>query len=389
MEFLVLTIAAFTFLLAAMSVNLVRLARGRERLGRRIEWRVAEVALVVLLPLTVVDFSAPEGYEDRGALTRACCLPTTFAVEHVWSLFVWVLLMGLAVMIGSGRRPRLPPLVEVLIDCTLLIGVVINAAVAYHLVAGSPAPREITEEDYARALCGNLSIALVLWCNLIDAYYRGQSWAIARGDTRGISARGGHDDGAWTTATPVSFGARVLGLGAALLGPRRVAWLVLACAPFFALVTAAMTLFGQRPDGLVLAFTQTYYRGFSELTAACANVDCGGHYLCSVAAKGHLGFVGTFRLGRRRGAWIACNRQLLVANAFEELLAERAPGAHRWVRRRYDRVGGRVRRHKRHLARPWLSDLIFAGMKPLEWGFLVALYACDPEPETRIACQYI
>ena len=80
------------------------------------------------------------------------------------------------------------------------------------------------------------------------------------------------------------------------------------------------------------------------------------------------------------------NRQLLVANAFEDLLAERLPGVHRRLRHVYDAYGYPIARHIRtRLA----ADLVYVLMKPLEYFFVIVLYLFDTAPENRIAVQYL
>ena len=37
---------------------------------------------------------------------------------------------------------------------------------------------------------------------------------------------------------------------------------------------------------------------------------------------------------------------------------------------------------------PYAADVIYLLMKPLEWLFLIVLYAVDVHPEDRIAVQY-
>ncbi|MBN1610711.1 MAG: hypothetical protein JW940_29040 [Polyangiaceae bacterium] len=112
--------------------------------------------------------------------------------------------------------------------------------------------------------------------------------------------------------------------------------------------------------------------------------DC--HYLCTVAARGHARIVRPLRLGRRHGRPILVNRQLAVANAFEDLLRERWPRFGAWARRIYDRLGPDICRFIRS---PWLSDAVYVGMKPLEWGFYVAPLVFDPgPPEVRIDRMY-
>jgi hypothetical protein len=74
-----------------------------------------------------------------------------------------------------------------------------------------------------------------------------------------------------------------------------------------------------------------------------------------------------------------------VANAFEDLLAERLPRLHRGVRAAYDRWGYPL---SVHITTPRAADLTYRLMKPAEWAFLTILYLCDAHPERRIARQY-
>lgn len=93
-------------------------------------------------------------------------------------------------------------------------------------------------------------------------------------------------------------------------------------------------------------------------------------------------------MGKGRGR-IICNRQLLIANAFEELIQERMPNSHRMIRRGYDRIGDMVHRYYGLFRIKWVSDLTYLLMKPLELFFLACLYAFDRKPENRIAVQYL
>ncbi len=111
--------------------------------------------------------------------------------------------------------------------------------------------------------------------------------------------------------------------------------------------------------------------------------DC--HYLCTVAARGHPWLVGPERLGRRRGKIIVVNRQLAVANAFEDLLHERWPRFGRAARTSYDRVGLPLSAWIRH---PVASDLVFVAMLPAQAGFELFLRAFDRHPEARIDRMY-
>jgi hypothetical protein len=164
--------------------------------------------------------------------------------------------------------------------------------------------------------------------------------------------------------------------------------LLLLCVPFFAVLDGFLILFGQQPDSIIRAFTDTYYRGFSQLTAQCDNISCGGHYLCSVAAKGSKKMVKPKRLGIRNGALILCNRQLLVANAFEHMIEKRFPKLHKNIRKCYDCVGDSIHKNYTVYNHKIVSNTIYVLMKPLEWLFILTLYTLEIKPENNIEKQY-
>ena len=116
------------------------------------------------------------------------------------------------------------------------------------------------------------------------------------------------------------------------------------------------------------------------------NVEMDEHYLCTVAAGGHEKIVKPIRMGERHGHRIVVNRQLLIANAFEQVLEEKTPKMHRTIRNFYDKHGYPIARHIRTKT---MADVVYFLMKPLEWIFLIVLYMTDPRPENRIATQYI
>lgn len=154
--------------------------------------------------------------------------------------------------------------------------------------------------------------------------------------------------------------------------------------PLAAVLEIVLILCGQGVDGTVQAFTQTADWTFSQQLPP-PPLEYQGHYLCTVAAGGHRKLVRPLRLGHRRGAVIVVNRQLAVANAFEELLQERLPCLHRRVRQFYDTHGYPL---SQKITTPFRADLVYLLMKPLEWLFVVVLYLFDLAPECRIARQY-
>ena len=163
-------------------------------------------------------------------------------------------------------------------------------------------------------------------------------------------------------------------------------WLaVLVALPTLALVVLVLMLFGQQPDSMIKAWTNTADWAFSQKIPP-QNLIIDEHYLCTVAAGGHEKVVKPQRMGVRHGHPVVVNRQLCIANAFEQVLEEKTPRFHRFLRRNYDRYGYPF---AKHIKKKWAMDLIYYLMKPLEWLFLLVLYLVDRKPENRIAMQYI
>ena len=163
-------------------------------------------------------------------------------------------------------------------------------------------------------------------------------------------------------------------------------WLaVLIAFPTLALVVLVLMLFGQQPDSMIKAWTNTADWAFSQKIPP-QNLIMDEHYLCTVAAGGHENVVKPQRMGVRHGHPVVVNRQLCIANAFEQVLEEKTPRFHRFLRRNYDRYGYPF---AKHIKKKWAMDLIYYLMKPLEWLFLLVLYLVDRKPENRIAMQYI
>lgn len=155
--------------------------------------------------------------------------------------------------------------------------------------------------------------------------------------------------------------------------------------PLLGVIVGVLALFGQSPSLVVRAFTETAEWNLSTEVAP-QNVFLDEHYLCTVAAGGHRAVVKPIRMGRRHGNPVVVNRQLMVANAFEQVLEERVPRTHRLIRGLYDRYGFPVAKLIRSR---WGADLVWVLMKPAEWLFLAVIYATDKHPEDRIAVQYM
>lgn len=155
--------------------------------------------------------------------------------------------------------------------------------------------------------------------------------------------------------------------------------------PLLAVVVCILILFGQQPDSVIKAWTETSDWNLSAKVAP-QNIYYDEHYLCTVAAGGHRRIVKPVRMGERHGHRVVVNRQLCIANAFEQIFEERTPRLHRHLRHFYDTCGFPV---ARLIHSPYTADVIYFVMKPLEWLFLIILYFCDVNPENRIAVQYL
>ncbi len=160
---------------------------------------------------------------------------------------------------------------------------------------------------------------------------------------------------------------------------------MIALLPVLGLLVILLCLFGQQPDSIILVFTKTSDWVLSKEIAP-PPVEYDAHYLCTVSLRGHRKLVKPIRYGVRKGQKIVVNRQLCVANAFEQLIMEKAPRFHRAVRNFYDTYGYPVSKHIRHA---WTADVVYLVMKPLEWIFLMVLYLFDEKPEDRICSQYL
>lgn len=155
--------------------------------------------------------------------------------------------------------------------------------------------------------------------------------------------------------------------------------------PILGIIICVLVLFGQQPDNIIKAWTETSDWNLSHRVAP-QNVTYDEHYLCTVAAGGHAGIVKPIRLGERHGHQVIVNRQLCVANAFEQILEERTPIFHKNLRHVYDTYGFPI---ARIIHSTYIADMVYFIMKPLEWLFLIVLYFCDVNPENRIAVQYL
>ncbi len=155
--------------------------------------------------------------------------------------------------------------------------------------------------------------------------------------------------------------------------------------PTLIVITIILVLFGQRPDELIKAFTETSDWTLSTKVSP-PPLEYDAHYLCTVSLKGHEKLVKPLRFGIRKGHTIVVNRQLCVANAFEDYIQEKLPKTHHFIRYIYDKYGYPI---AKHIKTAKAADITYLIMKPLEYFFVIFLYLFDTKPENRINIQYI
>ncbi|MDE6733531.1 MAG: hypothetical protein K2J77_11730 [Oscillospiraceae bacterium] len=162
--------------------------------------------------------------------------------------------------------------------------------------------------------------------------------------------------------------------------------LVFLCLFFvIAVLEIIFILTGEGADAPIKAFKDTADWTFSrQIPPPPKHYE--GHYLCTVAAGGHKKIVKPLRYGTRHGATIIVNRQLCIANAFEDFIHEKLPKFHKLIRGAYDKYGYPI---SKHITTPRRADAVYILMKPLEWVFLIFLYMFDTKPEQRISRQYL
>jgi len=337
-------------------VNFIGYLINQKIICSRYLWLFIQFFTVIVLPiffLSLFDYT----------LNNDCCSDSAvFSPEHRLSIYVLIILSMLSYVISSMRNAIFPPLAEVLLNTFLLIGLALNLLLFVHLGNNI--------DGFILPSIGNAPIIMLY----IISLHKNQHMLSNHISINDIKVNG-------------VFGT----LGLLILTAKPILKypvLTLLFIPITMSIILILLLFGQQPDSAISAFTDTYKHGFSQLDYMCKNIECGGHFLCSVGANGHKSIVKPLRYGERNGNKIICTRQLLISNAFEELLGEKLPRLHFFIRRIYNKLGNKIHKYYHVFNIKWLSDLIYILMKPLELMFLITLYLFDSKPENRIAKQY-
>ncbi len=290
-----------------------------------------------------------------------------FSIDHSPTLITFLILFWISAILVWFKRSKLPPLLLVLSLSFLTIGIVIGSISILQVTHyDDPNPVSYDNLDPAFAFffalfpALNIILALVLIIKTIRMHGE-------------VSNQRNYSN---------LFLDRLNSLIATAYN--LPTWVLISIFPVFLLVTCILVLFGQETNSIVKVFTETTCWRFSEMSHP-DYLPSRGHYLCTVAARGDRKIVRPLRIGNRHGQEIIVNRQLMVANAFEEMIQESTPGLHKIIRSAYDKYGFPL---SKYINTPLRSNITYFVMKPLEWLFLFFLYLFCNEPEMKIERQY-
>ena len=291
-----------------------------------------------------------------------------FSGEHMLSIFIFALWGFFSYFLLKFVRKTLPPLLEVILLGGVYVGCGLSLVWIYQLICGaSPEGIQFGLFDIFVSLC----LCVVPFLYLIHAISLMAKLVREKAEKQ----ENIHYENLVMQKINLWF----------LKGANLFWTALIALLPILGILVMLLCLFGQQPDGIILAFTKTSDWILSKEIAP-PPVAYDAHYLCTVSLRGHRKLVKPIRYGIRKGEKIVVNRQLCVANAFEQLIMEKTPRFHKAVRNFYDTYGYPISKHIRHA---WTADVVYLMMKPLEWMFLVVLYLFDEKPENRICIQYL
>lgn len=341
---------------------------------RHVVYVLFGVALLVVLPLLGIAVDAAADPCNGGRCDpnfRPLSFPGVLGLVPVHAA------SALAFFVSVRRPGATRPVVEASLVGAMLAGVVLHVLLGVQFVPAVPLAFFVIPLPI---LTPYLTVPLLLREVVVRLRARGHDALVAKAEARAREAslkEPTYREPAPLEIAPETVVARPLDVPLALRG-LGVAQLVVGA---HAIVSALVL---SRADAAVVAFVETCGYPLSRLPVP-PPADC--HYLCTIAAQGSPGLVRPFRLGTRRGRTIVVNRQLAVANAFEDLLHERWPRFGRWARKTYDALAvpicGALSRRR------WLANALYLAMKPAEVVFELVLLLGDPgDPESRVERMY-
>ena len=304
-------------------------------------------------------------YKAIDPIDGECYSP--FANNHILTLIFYFLVFNISLLLVWTKSKTLPPLTLVLSLISIVIGVIINLGILYQISIHDTSSIDIYYASRTKDSLFFLFTPLLSTIIGIRLFYKIMRQEIRETNNRTYSNKHINNINTFlSTKTKKPF------------------WIFLLMIPVFILVTLILILFGQDTNSIIKVFTDTTTWRLSQQIHPPI-LDHKGHYLCTVAASGHPKIVKPLRIGRRNGRNIIVNRQLQIANAFEEMIQDFSPKIHSIIRKNYDNYGFNISTKINSIR--W-SNITYILMKPLEWIFLICLYLFCNKPEEKIHRQY-
>lgn len=329
---------------------------------------VGEVVFFIGYFLTFLLFIVGMMMHSEGYMTAidpidSCYIP--FGGTHIFSLLFYFIIFNISAVLIWKKGRNLPPLTLVLSLIVLIIGAVISLVVLLQI--GSHNTESLG--DYK----GNDGSVFFIWTPLFSMFIAIYLWIKILNEEKNISQNR-------------TFKNKFLNNCNRFLSHKYdvTIWAWIFLLPVFIVLTLILMLFGQDYNSLIKVFTDTTTWTFSQQSHPPI-LDHTGHYLCTVAAKGNPNLVKPLYIGKRHYRPIIVNRQLQIANAFEEMLQDFSPKIHQLVRGNYDKYGYNL---SKKINSELGSNITYILMKPLEILFLISLYFLQTNPEHKISKQY-
>jgi hypothetical protein len=191
--------------------------------------RSAEIFTVIVFPWLFLATS-DDGYKND------CCNDNVFfSPSHRLTIYVLIILSVAAYFYSVFRKKLAPPLLEVIANCFLIVGILLNIAVG------------MQENDLSSFALFNLPIVLLFLLRLV----KNQRLAVEHLKNPERICTNRFEEIAW----------KFLGLKVFI----QIPLLALVCVPLLFIIVSILLLVGQKPDALVRAFTDTYRHGLSQL----------------------------------------------------------------------------------------------------------------------------
>jgi len=332
------------------------------------EKRIDTLTFLLGIPLALILFAVwkAKDYKESIVLDPSTFrLHTPISYEHGLTFIVFACVAVVGYLILRVKKDKLPPLICILCICSIYLGIDLSILFIIQMSKNFLSDQTIAPFDvvYLSLLPFNYILCSVrLLRQIVNIHSKNQE------------------------ENEIVYKNRFLNFCQRVLTESRN-WYVAAFVmliPLLGIMIIILVLFGQSPDSIIKAFTETSDWTLSQKVSP-PPIEYNGHYLCTVALNGHNKLVKPTRMGIRHGVKIVVNRQLCIANAFEQLIQAKTPAIHRFIRYIYDKYGYPV---SKHIKTSWSADFVYVLMKPLEWFFLLILYIVDVKPENRIAMQY-